>query len=111
MSTEIRLKQLQEELRAALADGSEAARPVGLDQNKVGRLSRMDALQQQAMQQASQEALRKRLAEVALALEDLEEGEYGFCVQCGEEISPLRLEVKPEARLCIPCQEIAERSG
>lgn len=104
MTPEERLKQLRLELMTALEEGDAAAQPVGLDQNKVGRLSRMDALQQQAMQQASQAALRKRLSDVARAIEAIGSGDYGYCESCGEEISEKRLDVKPEALLCIQCQ-------
>ena len=87
MNTEQRLFQLRDELQTALTDGKDAARPVSLDQNKVGRLSRMDALQQQAMQKAGQEAIKRRLIEVNHAIEALEVGDYGFCENCGDNIS------------------------
>lgn len=108
MTPEERLRQLKNELLSALDEGGDAARPVNLDQNKVGRLSRMDALQQQAMQQASQQSLRERLAAVARALQAVETGEYGYCEHCGDAIPAARLEIKPEALLCIDCQERLE---
>lgn len=108
---EQRLQQLRLELLAALEEGDAAAQPVGLDQNKVGRLSRMDAMQQQSMQRASQSAIRKRLVEIAKASLALENGDYGYCDRCGEEIPKKRLEVKPEALLCIRCQEEIERAN
>lgn len=108
MTPEERLRQLKNELLSALDEGEDAARPVNLDQNKVGRLSRMDALQQQAMQQASQQSLRERLAAVARALQAVETGEYGYCEHCGDAIPAARLEIKPEALLCIDCQKRLE---
>lgn len=108
MTPEERLRQIKNELLSALDEGEVAARPVNLDQNKVGRLSRMDALQQQAMQQASQQSIRARLVAVARALQSLEAGEYGYCESCGEVIPAARLEIKPEALLCIDCQERLE---
>ncbi len=44
-----------------------------------------------------------------LALERIERGEYGICVQCGKEISPERLEAVPHARLCIECKSKEEK--
>ena len=70
--------------------------------------SRMDALQSQAM---AVEVERRRIAELARiagALERLEQGEYGYCVTCGEPIAPKRLELDPATPLCVNC---AGRSG
>ena len=69
----------------------------------------MDALQMQSM---SLEAKRRRgieLHRIAAALKRVEEGEYGYCLSCGEPISPQRLEVDIAATLCIDCAEKAER--
>ena len=85
--------------------GREAAKTVELDQSRVGRLSRMDAMQGQAM---SQEAGRRReleLQKIETALHRLEAGDYGYCLRCGEMINPARLAVDPAATLCIECAE------
>ncbi len=103
-----RLRTLREELEAALGSGAEAARPVTLDQSSVGRLSRMDAMQQQAMAQASQRSLKKRLQQCRAALEALERNEYGDCRMCDEPIGYRRLSAYPEAPLCLECQRHAD---
>jgi DnaK suppressor protein len=85
------------------AAGEQSARAVELDQTRVGRLSRMDAMQHQAM---SQEALRRRrlaLQNIDSALKRIEEGDYGFCADCGEEIARARLEIDPAGSLCVEC--------
>lgn len=86
------------------SDATEADRqPVELDQTRVGRLSRMDALQGQAMAAATE---RRRLAgkhRIDAALERLDAGEYGYCVACGEPISPARLRADPAVATCIDC--------
>lgn len=88
----------------ALEGANDAARAtVELDQQSVGRLSRMDALQSQAM---AQETRRRRIAEtrrIEAALARIEDGEFGWCEACGEAIAPKRLEIDPTARLCIAC--------
>ena len=97
----------QSELMALAETGTEATKPVELDQARVGRLSRMDALQGQAM---SQEARRRReleLVRISKALKRLELDAYGECLNCGEEIAVGRLEVDPAATLCIRCAESA----
>ena len=94
-----------DELRI-LSDGSKEGRaPVELDQQSVGRLSRMDAMQQQSMDLAREERRRKRLAVLAAALRRLEEDEYGYCLVCGEDILPERLDIDPAVTLCVACQD------
>ena len=97
------LVTLRDDLEAVVEGGSEAARPVGLDQ-PIGRLSRMDAMQQQAMAKASQESARLRLAQVRQALAAMKDGEYGYCKRCEEPIGYRRLSSKPEAPFCVDCQ-------
>jgi DnaK suppressor protein len=104
-----RLLQRQRELRALQETGEDSAGVVELDQTRVGRLSRMDALQGQAM---SQERLRRRqreLQRIAAALRRLERGEYGDCRDCGEAIDVRRLEMDPAATLCIRCATAREQ--
>ncbi len=73
----------------------------------VGRVSRMDALQQQAM---SQQAARRRTLEkqrLKSALLRLDSGDFGYCLRCEALIAPARLELDPGATLCIACAEQA----
>ena len=98
----------QSELKALAEAGAEAAQPVELDQARVGRLSRMDALQGQAMSQEARRRREKELIRVSKALKRLELGEFGECLTCGEEIAVGRLEVDPAATLCIRCAESAD---
>jgi DnaK suppressor protein len=106
-----RLKRLERELLELEEVGAETGGTVELDQTRQGRLSRMDALQGQAM---SQELARRRQAElgkIRAALRRIAEGEYGYCVQCGGDIAERRLEYDPAAALCIACAGKAEREG
>ena len=103
-----RLLALGAELQALAQTTAEAAQTVELDQQRVGRLSRMDALQQQAM---GKEAERRRKLErrrIATALERIESGDYGYCLRCDEAIAPARLSFDPAATLCIDCAQQAE---
>src|SRR5215469_4136261 len=50
-----------------------------------------------------------RIQSVKLALERIEDGSYGTCLECEQEISPKRLKAVPWASCCIQCQEIADR--
>jgi RNA polymerase-binding protein DksA len=53
--------------------------------------------------------IAKEIASVKRALARIEDGTYGECVRCGEEIAPARLEARPEAALCIDCARSNER--
>lgn len=84
-----------------------ATRTVQLDQTSVGRVSRVDALQAQAMAQETERRRQVALARAHRALEKLREGEYGHCEACDEPIAPERLRFDPAATLCIRCAEKA----
>ena len=93
----------REEL-TALSDLASAARgTVTLDQQSVGRLSRMDAMQQQAMAQATERQRSAELVRIEQALKRIGEDEYGYCEECGDEIADKRLAIDPAANLCIRC--------
>ena len=102
------LIQIRDELCEFLAISAEAGEAVSLDQSRVGRLSRMDALQQQQMSSACRIGYCKRLRAVEHALSALDQDEYGWCEGCGETIDIRRLAVRPESCLCVACQEACE---
>ncbi|WP_428525643.1 TraR/DksA family transcriptional regulator [Roseibium sp.] len=97
------LVKLKAELESFSEISEDARATVMLDQQAVGRLSRMDALQGQAMAQASERQRRADIQRIEAALKRLDEGEYGYCVDCGEDIAAKRLEVDPAAAFCIRC--------
>ena len=76
---------------------------VTLDQTCTGRLSRMDALQAQAMAQAGQQRSLLERQQIKSARQRISAGDYGYCLICDEEISLLRLQASPAAPLCIQC--------
>jgi RNA polymerase-binding transcription factor len=104
-----RLLALRDELQRAASAGADSADVVELDQARVGRLSRMDAMQAQAMSQASARRRDVTLNRIAAALLRLERGDYGYCLNCDDAIARKRLEFDPVATLCITCAERAER--
>lgn len=86
----------------------ESAGTVELDQSRVGRLSRMDALQTQAMQQEVLRRNSRQLLELRKAEKRLDADTFGYCDECGENIARGRLELNPAVTLCIGCAEKAE---
>ena len=105
---EQRLLALRAELEQAERVGNADAGTVELDQQRQGRLSRMDALGAQAMAQATQERRRKALKRIHAALARIESGDYGHCAECDEPINARRLDFDPSALLCIDCASRAE---
>ena len=89
-------------LMTAVTTDAQAA-VVELDQSKVGRLSRMDAMQAQAMAQESVARREAKLKDIAAALRRLETGDFGWCDACGEAIAAARLAIDPTVKHCIGC--------
>lgn len=76
---------------------------VELDQSRVGRLSRMDAIQAHEMEEETERRREAELQRIDAALDRISEGEYGYCVSCGDKIAPKRLAVDPSVPTCIDC--------
>ena len=105
------LRRQQQALLGLQETADEATKTVELDQSSVGRLSRMDALQGQAMSQERDRRRRIELQKIAAALRRIEAGDYGFCVACGEQIATARLELDPAAPLCIDCASKSDENA
>lgn len=96
------LLEVEDERKASTAT-------VMLDQSSVGRLSRMDAIQQQAMAKNTRQRAELSLRRIEAALRRCDDGSYGYCAQCEEAINPRRLELDPAVTLCIACAEARDR--
>lgn len=98
-----RLETLLAALDAEEAQSAADRAPVMLDQSSVGRLSRMDAMQMQAMAAAQSRRRSAARARINAALARLTAGDYGLCIACEEEIEPQRLEFDPATPTCRAC--------
>lgn len=78
-------------------------RTTELDQSAVGRLSRIEALQNQGLTKNLHDRERNQLELVVEALRRMDDGGYGVCIECGTPIRYERLQVFPEARTCSAC--------
>ncbi|MBC8316357.1 MAG: TraR/DksA C4-type zinc finger protein [Desulfobulbaceae bacterium] len=104
-------KRLEERLTAIIAEQEtkkNGREPVELDQARMGRLSRMDAMQQQAMSQAASRLTALEQQRIQSALKRIDSGDYGYCVVCQEEVSEGRLRFDPSVLTCISCARNAE---
>ncbi|MEN3977042.1 TraR/DksA C4-type zinc finger protein [Emcibacter sp. SYSU 3D8] len=97
------LAQRLAELRDSISATADSRAPVELDQASVGRLSRMDALQGQAMAMASARRRDDEIRRIEAALSRIDTDEYGYCLRCGDEIAAERLAADLAAALCIGC--------
>ena len=104
------LRELVGKLESMLELSRDGARPVDLDQ-PIGRVSRIDAIQQQKMVESNRRASELRLRKVRAALARIEAGDYGLCAECEEPIALRRLEARPESRFCVGCQSAREQRG
>jgi len=91
------------DLKASSAQTSSDRKPVELDQQSVGRLSRMDAMQQQAMAAAQEARRHGRVRALEAAIARLDSGDFGWCADCGEFIGEKRLELDPVIMKCRDC--------
>ena len=102
------LEGLRTELTAYLAASGDRTATVDLDQ-PIGRLSRMDALQQQAMAKEQRRRVELRLAKVKQSLTAAAAGDYGLCRRCEEPIGHARLKARPESPFCLACRSEIEQ--
>ena len=98
-----RLEAMRDALRNEEAETEASRAPVALDQSSVGRLSRMDAMQMQAMAAAQSRRRSAARARINAALARLAAGDYGLCIACEEEIEPQRLAFDPATPTCRAC--------
>lgn len=100
-----KLEDMQAELESQEAISETERAPVELDQTSVGRLSRIDAMQVQAMALANQQRRKTELNRIIAALRRIDSEEFGFCAKCGDEIAEKRLEHNPAVTTCIDCAD------
>lgn len=97
------LEKAEQDALQNLSTSSEDAKPVDLGLS-IGRLSRVDALQQQHMAMARRRRVEIQLQQIRAALSRMKSGTYGACIDCGEPIGFARLSARPETPMCRDCQ-------
>ena len=98
----------REMLESQLSEFRDALKPVALDQTLQGRVSRMDAIQQQGVAVTAHKHPSTTLQKVASALKRFETQEFGHCRKCEEPIGYRRLKAQPESALCLSCQSLMD---
>ena len=98
-----RLVERQQQISKVSSDSVDDRQTVDLASSSSGRLSRASALQSQALAQETDRRRQAELKRIASALVRIDDGDFGFCVVCGEEIGPERLKMDPAVPTCIDC--------
>ena len=94
-----------DELRVVIDSDSHSGEAIELDQARVGRLARMDAVQHHAIAQVQVGRAKKQLASIKRLLNRLQEDDFGECLYCGEDIPVQRLMIRPESVRCVSCAD------
>ena len=100
-----RLEARRADILAHSNHSEDYRKPVELDQQAVGRLSRMDALQNQQMHLEQERRRTAELDRIEKTLQRMSDDEYGHCHNCGENIEKKRLEFDPTTPLCVECAD------
>ena len=101
-----KLQNHAKELKSKIYDARDFRKPVALDQQNIGRLTRADALQVQAMAVEVERRRYFELEQINRALKRIALDEYGQCLSCGEDIDLARLDIIPTTMTCIQCAEV-----
>ena len=96
------LKKSKTKLLIHIEELEELTQPIEPD-CAIGRVSRMDAINNKSVNEAALVTAKDKLKNINLALERIDDKEFGICVQCGEPIPIQRLIIMPESSRCVAC--------
>ena len=98
------IKEKIEDLKEIIKSYQLATQPVSPD-NAIGRLSRMDAIQNKSINEAALDNSKQTLSSMERALTMIDDPDFGMCRECEEPIPFARLMIMPESNLCVKCAE------
>jgi DnaK suppressor protein len=103
--------QLKSKIEAAIVKTQEeverleeATQPIS-PENSIGRVSRMDAINNKGVSEASLRSTKRKLTNLKIALEKIDKPEFGICTRCKQPIAPARLMYMPESTRCVRCAD------
>ena len=100
-------KRIQEELQKtqlAINDYKELTKPIS-PENAIGRISRMDAINNKSVVEAALRKANEKLSKLKLVLEKVDDSDFGLCIRCGNPIPIGRILLMPQSRLCVSCAQ------
>lgn len=92
------------ELLGEIDDREDAIASVSIDDQEDKQIERLD----DEVLSALSDVDRNEIIRIDAALKAIADGSYGICHECGQKISPQRLEAMPDATLCISCASAAD---
>ncbi len=101
------IKESLHKIEKDIGDLKESAKPVAPD-NAIGRLSRMEAIGQKSVKDASLRRAEMRRQKLLETLKRIDKEDYGVCVECDEPIEWARLKSLPESVICVSCLKEAQ---
>ena len=103
-----RLLELEAGLLESIENAKQSSKPVKLDQQSIGRVSRIDAIQQQQISLSALQRQERQLNQVKQALQKIDDKDFGYCRMCEELIKETRLLARPEHNICLACTKSGE---
>tara|TARA_B100001564_G_C20599165_1_gene651812 strand:+ start:355 stop:687 length:333 start_codon:yes stop_codon:yes gene_type:complete len=100
-------KRIQEELKKtqlSIDDYKESTKPIS-PENAIGRISRMDAINNKSVVEAALRKANEKLSKLKLVLEKVDDSDFGLCIRCGNPIPIGRILLMPQSRLCVSCAQ------
>jgi DnaK suppressor protein len=80
----------------------ELTKPVA-PENAIGRISRMDAINNKSVIEAALRKAKEKLVKLKLALSKVDDNDFGLCIRCHKPIPLGRILIMPQARSCVAC--------
>jgi DnaK suppressor protein len=89
-------------IKSDIIELEELIKPIPLDAS-IGRISRMDAINNRTINESSMREKKKILQRLEKALDNADSKDFGVCTKCGNEIPFGRLEYMPHTTRCVKC--------
>lgn len=97
-----RLKELLATSETEVKELEKLTQPIK-PENSLGRISRMDAINNKSVAEAALRNKKKKIAQMKLALSNIDKEGFGTCENCKRPIQPARLIYMPESTKCVNC--------
>lgn len=88
----------------AILDYKESTKPIS-PENSIGRVSRMDAINNKSVVEAALRKAEEKLNKLKLVLNKVDDADFGICIRCGEPIPIGRVLLMPQSRNCVRCAQ------
>lgn len=100
-------KTIQEEIKKTLQSISnlkELTKPIA-PENAIGRISRMDAINNKSVNEATLAKAKQKLKNLEITLSNINEPDFGICAKCNQTIPIGRIMLMPHSRFCVNCAQ------